>query len=248
MQLAGKTALVTGAGNGIGRAIAIAYGREGANVVVADILDEDGERTVKLIEQVGGKAVYRHADVRQPADHAALVATARREFGRLDIACNNAGISGVWKPTLETTDEDWFDVINTNLSGVFFGIRAQIPAMLEAGAGAIVNISSTLGTVGQENVTPYTAAKHGVVGLTKNVALEYGPRGIRINAVAPAYTNTRLIKAVTADVLRDIEKLHALNRIAQPDEIAELVVFLSSDKASFITGAYYPADGGYLAR
>ena len=120
--------------------------------------------------------------------------------------------------------------------------------MLEAGRGAIVNISSTLGSTGERNLTPYTAAKHGVVGITKTVALEYGDRGVRVNAVGPAYTNTRLMDAVTPDVLKDINKLHALNRIAQPEEIAALVAFLSNDKASFITGAFYPADGGYLAR
>lgn len=248
MLLKGKTALVTGAGNGIGRAIALTYAAEGANVVVSDINDDWGRETVALIEGKGGRAIYQRADTSQPADHDALIAAAKRAFGRLDVACNNAGVSGEFTPTAETTDEQWKRVIDINLSGVFYGVRAQIRAMLETGGGAIVNISSIAGQIGIEGITPYTAAKHGIVGLTKTVAWEYGKQGIRINAVGPAFINTTLVQNVPPDVREQLKAMHALGRLGETEEVANLVAWLSSDKASFITGSYYAADGGYLAR
>ncbi|MDP3673406.1 MAG: glucose 1-dehydrogenase [Telluria sp.] len=248
MLLKGKTALVTGAGAGIGRAIALTYAAEGANVIVSDINDDWGRETVALIEGKGGRAVYQRADTARPEDHAALIETAKREFGRLDVACNNAGISGEFTPTAETTDEQWKRVIDINLSGVFYGVRAQIRAMLETGGGAIVNISSIAGQIGIEGITPYTAAKHGIVGLSKTVAWEYGKQGIRINSVGPAFINTTLVQNVPPDVREQLKATHALGRLGEPEEVANLVAWLSSDKASFITGSYYAADGGYLAR
>ncbi|MCK2126206.1 glucose 1-dehydrogenase [Thauera aromatica] len=248
MLLEGKTALVTGAGNGIGRTIALTYAAEGANVVVSDINEEWGRETLALIEAKGGKAIFQRADTARAEDHDVLIAAAKRTFGRLDVACNNAGISGEFTPTDETSDAQWQRVININLSGVFYGVRAQLRAMLETGGGAIVNISSIAGQIGIEGITPYTAAKHGVVGLTKTVAWEYGSKGIRINSVGPAFINTTLVQNVPPETRQQLEQMHALRRLGETEEVANLVAWLSSNKASFVTGSYYAVDGGYLAR
>ena len=246
--LDGKVALVTGAGDGIGRGIALRYAREGAKVVVSDLNDQTGRKTVELIEGEGGRAVYAHADVRRAEDHAGLIEATKDAFGRLDVACNNAGISGEFAPVGELSDRQWLDVMEINLNGVFLGMRAQINAMLETGGGAIVNISSILGQVMMEGAAAYTAAKHGVVGLTKTAAWEYGQRGIRVNAVGPAFINTQLVNALPPDALGELKSRHALNRFGEVAEVAALVAWLSSDQASFATGGYYPIDGGYLAR
>lgn len=248
MLLKGKTALVTGAGNGIGRTIALTYAAEGANVVVSDINDKWGRETTALIEKSGGRALYQRADTSRAEDHATLIEAARRAFGRLDVACNNAGVSGEFTPAADTTDAQWQRVIDINLSGVFYGVRAQIRAMLETGGGSIVNVSSIAGQIGIEGITPYTAAKHGVVGLTKTVAWEYGKQGIRINAVGPAFINTTLVQNVPPDVREQLKAMHAVGRLGETQEVADLVAWLSSDKASFVTGSYYAVDGGYLAR
>lgn len=248
MLLKGKSALVTGAGAGIGRAIAMVFAREGASVLVSDLNDAGGNETVAMIEGSGGKALYQHADVTRPEDHVALVDTAKRTFGRLDVACNNAGISGEFHFAADLTLAQWQTVIDTNLSGVFYAVHAQLPAMVAAGGGAIVNIASILGQVGLENLVPYTAAKHGVVGLTKAVCLEYGAKGVRINSVGPAFINTELTRKLDPEVRKQLAGLHALGRIGEPEEVAELVTWLASDRASFVTGNYYAVDGGYLAR
>ena len=250
-MLKDKVALVTGAASGIGRAVALAYAREGAKVVVSDVQVAGGEETVALIRVAGGEAVFAAADVADPASGAALVQRAVQAFGRLDIACNNAGIGGELAPTADYPDAAWQQVIAVNLSGVFYGMKAQITQMLAQGSGgAIVNIASILGQVGFANAPAYTAAKHGVVGLTKVAAMEYGSRGVRINAVGPAFIHTPMIAGLEADPAgaQALRELHPIGRLGEPAEVAELVLWLSSPAASFVTAAYYPVDGGYLAR
>ena len=248
MLIKDKVAMVTGGATGIGRAIAVVFAREGANVVVTDCNDEEGQETVELIRQADGQAIYQHLDVTSMENHEAVVAAAQQEFGRFDIACNNAGISGEFRLTAEHTPQTWQQVIDINLTGVFYGVRAQIHAMLKTGGGSIVNISSIFGQVGFEEITPYVAAKHGVVGMTKNVALEYGTKGIRCNTVGPAFIKTTLVNNIPEEPRNQLSSLHALGRLGETEEVANLVAWLSSDKASFVTGNYYAVDGGYLSR
>ena len=248
MELQGKAALVTGAAMGIGRAIAERMVAEGAQVLLCDVVDDLGEQAASEIRGAGGHAAYLHLDVTNPQAHAIAVAHAEALFGWLDIAVNNAGISGEFRKTAEHTPETWRQVIDINLSGVFLGVRAQIPALLRRGGGSIVNISSILGQVGHPDLAPYVAAKHGVVGLTRTVALEYGRQRVRCNAVGPGFIWTRLIDNVPEEGRRGLAELHALGRLGEVREIAELVCFLASDRASFLTGNYYAADGGYLTR
>lgn len=247
--LENKVAIVTGASSGIGRAIAYQYAAEGAKVVVSDIDEAGGKETVAQIRERGGRSIFVRADTSRPEDNEALVRAAVKEFGALHIATNNAGIGGPMALVGEYPIDGWDRVIAVNLSGVFYGMRYQIPAMLEAGGGSIVNISSILGQVGFRNAPAYVAAKHGVVGLTRNAALEYGPQKIRVNAVGPGFIRTPMIeKSLTPEALEVIRGMHPIGRLGEPAEVAELVLWLSSEKASFVTGAYYAVDGGYLAQ
>ncbi|MGH7566356.1 MAG: SDR family NAD(P)-dependent oxidoreductase [Gemmatimonadota bacterium] len=244
-----KVCLVTGAGSGIGRAIAERYASEGANVVVSDVDEAGGAETVMRIQAGGGRAIFVRANSSRPGDSEALVNAAVQEFGGLHVAANNAGIGGPSAPVGEYPIDGWDRVIAVNLSGVFYGMRYQIPAMLASGGGSIVNIASILGQVGFRDASAYVAAKHGVVGLTQSAALEYGARKIRVNAVGPGFVQTPLIeKDMTAESREKLVRLHPIGRLGEPSEVAELVLWLSSDKASFVTGGYYAVDGGYLAQ
>jgi NAD(P)-dependent dehydrogenase (short-subunit alcohol dehydrogenase family) len=249
MELEGRTAIVTGAGSGIGRAVALAYAREGARVVVSDIVEANGQETLRLIEQAtpGAECVFVRADTSSPDDNEMIARTAVERFGALHVACNNAGIGGELNPIGEMSVQGWRKVIAVNLSGVFYGLRAQIPRMLEGGGGAIVNMASILGQTAEANSAAYVAAKHGVVGLTQTAALEYSAQGVRTNAVGPGYIDTPLLAGLPDDRRAALVSLHPIGRLGRSEEVAELVVWLSSDRASFVTGAYYAVDGGYLA-
>lgn len=249
-EFTGKVAVVTGAASGIGRTSAQFYAREGARVTVSDIDEVGGQETVRLIEAAGGEAFFVKTDVSDPANCEALVGRTVEKYRRLDYACNNAGIGGEQNPTADYSLEGWQKVIGVNLSGVFYCMKYEIPAMLATGGGAIVNMASILGQVSFATAPAYVAAKHGVVGLTKNAAVEYASVGVRINAVGPAFIKTPMIARLEEDVdtLNLIVSLHPIGRLGTPEEVAELVVWLSSERASFVTGAYYSVDGGYLAR
>jgi len=248
--LNGKVAIVTGASSGIGRSVAQVYAKNGASVVVSDVNDAGGAETVNLIQKEGGQAVYCHADVSNAEDCEKLVDFTTKKYGRLDLACNNAGIGGESNLTGAYSIDGWEKIIGINLSGVFYSMRYEIPAMLKAGGGAIVNMASILGQVGFATAPAYVAAKHGVIGLTQTAAVEYAKEGIRINSVGPGFINTSMISNLDSnpEVHNMLVGLHPIGRLGQPEEVAELVLWLSTDKASFVTGSYYPVDGGYLAQ
>ena len=247
--LENKVAIITGAGSGIGKSTALLFAKEGAKVAVTDINEEHGNSVVKEIEANGGDAIFIKADTSKAEDSEMTVKKTIEKFGQLDIAVNNAGISGPTEPIGEYSIEAWDKVISINLSGVFYGMRYQIPEMQKAGKGSIINVASILGQVGFANSSAYAAAKHGVVGLTKTAGLEYGKSGVRINAVGPAFIETPLVKdSLSEDAYNSLAEMHSMGRLGQPNEVAELFLWLASDKASFATGAYYPIDGGYLAK
>ncbi|WP_207515419.1 SDR family NAD(P)-dependent oxidoreductase [Longitalea luteola] len=243
-----KVAIITGSASGIGKATALLFAENGAKVVVSDINENHGNKVVEEIKAMRGESAFFKADSASPEENEALVRFALQQFGKLDIAVNNAGIGGPLSPTGEYPLEGWKKTIDINLSGVFYGLRYQIPAMLESG-GSIINVASILGQAGTKMSPAYVAAKHGVVGLTKAAALEYADKNIRINSVGPGYIKTPLIMNTLDETARNaLVELHPIGRLGESEEIAELILWLASSKSSFVTGAYYPADGGYLAQ
>lgn len=247
-MLKNKIALITGAGSGIGEATALLFAKNGASIVLADMDMDGANRVLAAIEKEGGKGMVMKTDVSKPAECEELVSEAVKKFGRLDIAVNNAGIGGPAAAIGDYPIDGWDKVIAVNLSGVFYGMRYQIPAMLKNGGGAIVNMASILGKVGFPMSSAYVSAKHGVVGLTENAALEYATQGIRVNAVGPGFIKTPLLdNNLNAEQLAGIAAMHPMQRLGEANEVAELVLWLVSDKSSFVTGSYYNVDGGYLA-
>ncbi len=246
--LNGKVALVTGAGSGIGRSVALAYAEEGAKVVVSDINAKSGESVADEIKQSGGEACFIKSNSSKAEDNKLLVETTIAQYGQLDIACNNAGIGGVAELTENYPLEEWDKVVRLNLDGVFYGCKYQLEAMSKSGSGVIVNMASIHGSVAAPGSVAYTTSKHGVVGLTRNIGAEYGQKNIRCNAVGPGYIDTPLLRDnLSEEQLEGLKAKHPIGRLGKPEEVAELVLFLSSDKSSFITGAYFLIDGGYTS-
>jgi NAD(P)-dependent dehydrogenase (short-subunit alcohol dehydrogenase family) len=255
-QLNGKIALVTGGASGIGRATALTFAREGARLVVADMQTDGGQQTVHMITENGGTATFVQVDVTQASEAEALLTQTVRTYGRLDCAHNNAGISGVGIAgerrtlTAEYPEERWHQVLAVNLTGVWLCMKYEITQMLTQGGGAIVNTASVAGLVGLPYASAYVASKHGVVGLTKTAALEYAKQGIRVNCVCPGYIQTPM----TAAGMQDPQRLalmmarEPVGRMGHPEEVAETVVWLCSDAASFVTGHAMTVDGGYMAQ
>lgn len=243
-----KVAIVTGAGSGIGKAAAELLAREGAKVIVSDIDEANGKAVAEAIRAAGGEAHFIAADTSKAEDHEALVKGTLERYGGLDIAVNNAGIAGPLAPVAEYPLDGWSRVIGVNLTGVFYALRYQIPAMLGKG-GSIINISSILGQVGNRATPAYVSAKHGVVGLTKTAALDYAEQGIRVNSIGPAYINTPMLTgALDEETLETLKTLHPIGRLGEPEEVAEMILWLASSKSSFVTGTYFAVDGGYLAQ
>ncbi len=248
-NLENKVAIVTGGGSGIGSATAILLAAEGAKIVIADVDEAGASETVSQIKAAKGEALFIKTDTSKPSEHKSLVEQTVKKYGGLHIAVNNAGIGGPMLPVGEYPIDGWDKVIGINLSGVFYGMHYQIPAMLKSGGGSIINMASILGIVGTPNLSAYAAAKHGVIGLTQTAALEYADKKIRINAVGPGYINTPLLtKTLDDTTINALAAMHPIGRLGTAEEVAELVMWLSSSKSSFVTGSYYTIDGGYTAQ
>lgn len=247
----GKVAVVTGAASGIGRESALAFARAGARVVCSDVTVDGGEETVRMIADMGGDAIFVKCDVSLDADVRAMVDKTIETYGRLDYAHNNAGIEGIAGPCVACTEENWDKTIGINLKGVFLCCKHEIPEMLKGGGGAIVNTASVAGLVGFAGIPAYCASKGGVVQLTKEIALDYAKDNIRCNAVCPGIIHTPMIDRFTSgdpEALKAMEATEPVGRLGKPSEIADAVIYLCSDKATFVTGVAMPVDGGFVAQ
>lgn len=252
MEFKDKTILITGSGSGIGRATALSFAKEGGIVIVSDINEEGGLETVELIERINGKAVFIKANVAEYSEVENLIRQIVRQYGKLDIAVNNAGIAGTPARTTEVSLETWDKVMAVNATGVFYCMRAEIQQMVKQNSGAIVNISSIAGLQGLPNNLPYVASKHAVVGMTKTAALEYSRKNIRINVVCPVFTvtplfNPEMMEEISAGLSDKLKSGIPMKRFATPIEMANAILWLCSDKASFMTGVAMPVDGGLTA-
>jgi len=245
----GKVALITGGTVGIGRATAIAFGARGARVVVAGRRTAEGAETVRLVKAAGGEALFVETDVSKEADVQRLVELAVKACGRLDVAFNNAGVEQLAKPLLQQTEADYHAIMDVNVKGVWACLRHEIAAMVRTGGGAIVNNASVAGLIGMNRAPLYTASKHAVIGLTKSVALEFAKKGVRVNAVAPGAVDTAMMGRVLEKTPREkMERVHPMNRLGTPEEIAAAVVWLCSPTSAFVTGATLSVDGGFTAQ
>lgn len=246
-----KVILITGAASGIGRAMAVAFARQGARLALADVDASGLQETVNLANKEKAEAIAITADVSKSADVKRMVDEAVAKFGRLDAACNNAGIEGEQAPTAECTEANWDRVIGINLKGVWLCMKYEIPAMLKQGGGAIVNMASVAGLVGFAGIPAYVASKHGINGLTRAAALEYATQGIRVNSICPGVIDTPMIVRFTHgdnEARQQMEAMHPMERMGRPEEIAAAAVWLCSDEASFVTGHAMPVDGGLTTR
>ncbi len=250
--LDGKSVLITGGGSGIGRAASLVFAREGARVIVADVVEQGGHETVEMVRSKGGEAQFHRCDVARSGDVDALIAAAVKAYGRLDCAFNNAGIGGPQRKTADYNEEDFDRIVAINLKGVWLCMRAEIRQFLaQKSPGAIVNTASAAGLVASHSMPAYTAAKHGVVGLTKCAAIEYARTGIRINDVCPGVVDTPLVADMIAQIPKlagRLDQVEPVGRKARPEEIAEAVAWLCSDRASFVTGSSMSVDGGITAQ
>jgi NAD(P)-dependent dehydrogenase (short-subunit alcohol dehydrogenase family) len=249
-ELQGKVAIVTGGTSGIGRETAVLFAKAGAKVAVAGRREAEGKQTVELIRAAGGEGLFQKTDVSRAADVQALVQKTVEKFGRLDVAFNNAGIEGNWMPIAEQPEEDWDRTIAINLKGVWLCLKYEIQQMLKQGSGgAIVNMASVGGLMGSAGVATYAASKHGVMGLTKSAALECAKSGIRVNAVCPAVIETPMAERLFGEpeVEKRMAGMHPIGRFGTPLEVAEAVLWMCSERSSFMTGQSIVLDGGLLA-
>lgn len=248
-SLENKVAIITGAASGIGKETALLFAKEGAKVVVSDINEEAGNKAVDEIKNAGGEAIFVKANTASPEDNKNLVDKTIEAYGALHISVNNAGVGSDFSKVSEVEIEDWKRVIDINLNGVFYGMKYQIPEMIKAEGGSVINVASILGQAGFQGSSAYVASKHGVVGLTKTGAWDHALDNVRVNAIGPGFVYSGLVNEETMgkEGIQALEQKHAMHRLGNPVEIAELILWLASDKSSFVTGAYYPVDGGYLA-
>lgn len=246
--LKNKVAIVTGGASGIGKAVCELFVKHGAKVAIADMQEEAGKELATKLNAQHEAAIFIKTDVSDSESCRKMVEITVDHFGHLDIGINNAGVSDGETATGNKDINQWNKIIDINLNGVFYCMRFQIPEILKQRGGAIVNMGSILSQVGFATASAYVAAKHGMLGLTRNAALEYASEGIQINAIGPAFINTPLLKDMDNDTISMLKQAHPIGRLGEPEEVAELVLWLSSSKASFCHGGYYPVDGGYLSR